>query len=258
MNLKVLLLAGCLTGWLAAPAPAGETVIVEHRLERGQTMASVARQYGVPIEAVVQANPDLVPESLPVGTVIKVPTDGCAPPVPTPPPASEPPPQPLSNELWLEVTLPDGTRAWAPRSALLMGSRNPLDSEGVLDIARRFLGTPYRWGGMTPNGVDCSGYIQEVFELAGYALPRLADDQYNATVPVETADAKAGDLVFFSTYLPGPSHVGIYLGEGRFLHASSSRGVIEARLDEEYFATRYLGLRRIKPWAAPRNSARLP
>jgi hypothetical protein len=255
MNLKVLLLAGCLTGWLAAPARAGDPVIVEHRLERGQTMASVARQYGVPLEAVVKANPELVPESLPVGTLIKVPTDGCAPPAPAAEPTAQ---EPLLSEPWLEVTLPDGSRAWAPRTALLMGSRNPLDSEGVLGIARRFLGTPYRWGGMTPNGVDCSGYVQEVFELAGYALPRLADDQYNATVPVETADAKAGDLVFFSTYLPGPSHVGIYLGEGRFLHASSSRGVIEARLDEEYFATRYLGLRRIKPWASPESSARLP
>lgn len=213
-------------------------------------MAIVARLYGVSIESVVQANPGLVPESLPVGTVIKVPTDGCAPAV-----APSPPAQPLSAEAWLEVTLPDGTRAWAPRAALLMGSRSPLDSEGVLGIARRFVGTPYRWGGMTPNGVDCSGYVQEVFELAGYALPRLADDQYNATLPIETADARAGDLVFFSTYLPGPSHVGIYLGEGRFLHASSSRGVIEARLDDEYFATRYLGLRRIKPWVAPESSA---
>ena len=253
MKLKQFVLAGCLTASLLAPALAGEVVIVEHRLERGQTMAIVARQYGVPVEAVLNANPDLVPERIPVGTVIRIPTDSCAVPQ-----AAVPPPAPPSTDPWLEVTLPDGTRAWAPRTSLLMGSRNPLDCDGVLGIARRFMGTPYRWGGMTPNGVDCSGYVQEVFELAGYVLPRLADDQYNATVSVEIADAKAGDLVFFSTYLPGPSHVGIYLGEGRFLHASSSRGVIEARLDEEYFASRYLGVRRIKPWAAPESSAQHP
>ena len=250
MKLNQLLLSVCMAGVLLAPARAGEsTAIVEHRLERGQTMHSVARLYGVSVEALREANPDLIPECLPVGTLLRVPG-------PTQTPAqSAAPAEPISPEPWLEVTLADGSRAWVPRNALLLGSRRPLDSASVIGIARRFVGTPYQWGGMTPNGVDCSGYVQEVFELAGYVLPRLADEQYAATAAVEVAEARAGDLVFFTTYLPGPSHVGIYLGQGRFLHASSSRGVIEAGLDEEYFAGRCLGIRRIKPWVAPESSA---
>jgi cell wall-associated NlpC family hydrolase len=132
----------------------------------------------------------------------------------------------------------------------------PLEPARVIEVAQRFVGAPYRWGGQTPNGVDCSGYVQQVYDLSGHRLPRLADDQYAQTVPVSTELAQPGDLVFFSTYAPGPSHVGIFLGNGRFLHASSSHGVIEANLSEPYFASRCLGIRRIKDWAAADPAAR--
>lgn len=156
---------------------------------------------------------------------------------------------------WVEVRMADGTRAWAPRAALLGYSRTPQSANTVVATAKRFAGVPYAWGGVTPNGVDCSGFVHQVFLMSGYQIPRMADDQYNACQNISEEQAQPGDLVFFSTYLPGPSHVGIYLGQRRFLHASSSRGVVESTLDESYYKERYLGIRRIAPWANTANSA---
>jgi cell wall-associated NlpC family hydrolase len=150
---------------------------------------------------------------------------------------------------WIEVRLADGSKAWAPRASLMTYSRRQMSPNEVVATGQRFYGAPYVWGGQTPNGVDCSGFVQQVFAMSGYSIPRLADDQYTACQPVGDDIAQPGDLVFFTTYLPGPSHVGIYLGQRKFLHASSSRGVVESSLDEAYYKERYLGIRRIAPWS---------
>jgi cell wall-associated NlpC family hydrolase len=105
--------------------------------------------------------------------------------------------------------------------------------------ALRFLGVPYVYGGTTSAGFDCSGYVQHVFGMLGIHLPRTADAQYYAGRHVR--NLRPGDLVFFQTYEPGPSHVGIYLGHGHFVHASSSHGVMVSSLDDPYWANRYLG-----------------
>jgi cell wall-associated NlpC family hydrolase len=108
--------------------------------------------------------------------------------------------------------------------------------------AMRFIGTPYVFGGTSPNGFDCSGYTQHVFAMLGIPLPRTADAQFYAGRPT-SGGLRAGDLVFFQTYEPGPSHVGIYLGGGRFIH-SSSHGVMVSRLGDSYWSSRYLGAKR--------------
>ncbi len=150
---------------------------------------------------------------------------------------------------WVEVKLADGSKAWAPRASLMTYSKRQMSPNEVVATGQRFYGAPYAWGGQTPNGVDCSGFVQQVFAMSGYSIPRLADDQYAACQPVGDDIAQPGDLVFFTTYLPGPSHVGIYLGQRKFLHASSSRGVVESSLEETYYKERYLGIRRIAPWS---------
>jgi len=109
--------------------------------------------------------------------------------------------------------------------------------------ALKFLGVPYVFGGTSSNGFDCSGYVQHVFAMLGISLPRTADAQFDAGHRI-VGGMKPGDLVFFQTYAAGASHVGIYLGHGRFVHASSSRGVMVSSLSDSYWASRFIGAKR--------------
>lgn len=135
--------------------------------------------------------------------------------------------------------LPDKLSSKGPGET---GNRtNPL-----LSTALSFRGVKYRFGGASPNGFDCSGFVMYVFNQHGRKLPRTADKQFEVGKPIKRKqELKAGDLVFFETYEKGPSHVGIYQGNDQFVHASSSRGVTVSRLSEYYYAKRYLGARRV-------------
>jgi cell wall-associated NlpC family hydrolase len=108
--------------------------------------------------------------------------------------------------------------------------------------ALKFLGVPYVFGGTSTSGFDCSGYVQHVFAMLGVSLPRTADAQYDAGHRI-VGGMRVGDLVFFQTYAPGPSHVGIYLGGGKFVHASS-HGVMVSKLSQSYWAARFIGAKR--------------
>ena len=123
-------------------------------------------------------------------------------------------------------------------------SRTTMIARFLTHAALRFIGVPFVFGGTSTSGFDCSGYVQHVYASAGIKLPRTADAQYYAASPINGAPVR-GDLVFFQTYEPGPSHVGIYLGGGQFVHASSSHGVTVSRLADSYWRARYLGARRV-------------
>jgi cell wall-associated NlpC family hydrolase len=124
-----------------------------------------------------------------------------------------------------------------------IASRTTLIAARLTKSAMRFLGVPYVFGGTTARGFDCSGYVQHVFAMLGIHVPRTADAQYAFGHKVK--EVKPGDLVFFQTYTSGPSHVGIYLGQGRFVHSSSSHGVEVSELHDAYWSARYLGAKRI-------------
>lgn len=115
----------------------------------------------------------------------------------------------------------------------------------ILFTAKKYLGVPYVWGGSSPSGFDCSGFTQYVFDQNGVSLPRTADMQFEVGMPVRSDQLQPGDIVYFSTYEPGPSHDGIYLGDGKFINATSSRGIAIDRMNSSYWAPRYIGARRI-------------
>ncbi|MBI3047870.1 MAG: C40 family peptidase [Acidobacteria bacterium] len=118
---------------------------------------------------------------------------------------------------------------------------------GVIRTALEFLGAPYRNGGSDPSGFDCSGFVQWVFGRHGLALPREVRDQYQVGRDVDLDDVRAGDLLFFETVSRGASHVGIALGNGRFVHAPSSRGVVRVEpYAASYWARRFVGARRVE------------
>lgn len=107
------------------------------------------------------------------------------------------------------------------------------------------LGTKYRTGGTTTNGFDCSGFTMYVFKHLGINLPHQSGSQFTMGTSVSRSDLRAGDLVFFNTSGSGVSHVGIYVGDGKFAHASTSRGVVVSSLSESYYVNRYVGAKRI-------------
>ena len=116
----------------------------------------------------------------------------------------------------------------------------------LLRVAQRMLSVPYRYGGTTLWGLDCSGFVQKTFAFLNLDLPRSAREQYREGAKVAKADLSPGDLVFFRTYAKYPSHVGIYLGDNRFVHASSrDRKVTVESLDTPYYMKRYIGAKRL-------------
>ena len=123
--------------------------------------------------------------------------------------------------------------------------RSGFDGYALAGTALSLRGTPYRNGGADPNGFDCSGFTQFVFSRYGLSLPRAVREQYRVGKSVKPQDLAPGDILFFTTTDPGPSHVAIAIGGDQFVHAPSSTGVVRVEhLGSSYWSPRYLGARR--------------
>ncbi|MFP3867666.1 MAG: C40 family peptidase [Desulfobacteraceae bacterium] len=145
--------------------------------------------------------------------------------------------------------------------------KRPAPEAAINQAIRSYLGAPYRYGGSSPSGVDCSGLVMGVYQQAGIRVPRTAEDQYKGGKEVDTDDLKYGDVVFFNKYCQQqpsyfsasivtdlfsrkksrPCHSGIYIGDGRFVHASSSRGVCISNLKHDTWRRSFIGARRYLP-----------
>ena len=117
----------------------------------------------------------------------------------------------------------------------------------IVEYARLHLGSPYRFGGTSFRyGIDCSAFVLKVYEKFDIDLPRTARGIYKVGQPVHKDELEAADLIFFRTYARFPSHVGIYLGDGKFIHASSkAKRIIVSKLDNAYLNKRYIGAKRL-------------
>ena len=115
----------------------------------------------------------------------------------------------------------------------------------LLQEAESWIGTPYRYAGTTRAGVDCSGFVCTLFSALPHKLPRNSASQATVGQAISLQDAVAGDLVFFNTSGNGVSHVGIYIADNLFIHASTTIGVTINSLAEEYYRKRFVAVRRV-------------
>lgn len=143
----------------------------------------------------------------------------------------------------------------APSAAALNGSGNTgsgnngstAAGQKLVDCAKQYLGVPYVWGGSSPSGFDCSGLVQYVARSCGYTIGRTVTQQWNYGTQVSREEMQPGDIVFFAnTYASGLSHVGIYVGNGNFIHSPSTGDVVKiSSLDSNYYSSHFYGARRL-------------
>lgn len=132
------------------------------------------------------------------------------------------------------------------KSQKVLGSKpNTNFEKKLVSESEEWLGTPYAWGGNTKRGVDCSGFVKQVYEEMGYMLPRTAAQQYEYTDRIKDEERKIGDLVFFKEH-GKISHVGIYIGNDTVIHSASKRGVVKQNITNTYLEKLYAGAGRVK------------
>lgn len=119
-------------------------------------------------------------------------------------------------------------------------------AQAIIDTGKSLIGTPYVWGGTTPSGFDCSGFVQYIFRVNGVNIPRISQSQYAMGTHVSKSELQPGDLVFFfNTNKNVITHVGVYIGNGQFVHASSYYGITIGELESSYYKNRFYGATRI-------------
>jgi NlpC/P60 family len=139
---------------------------------------------------------------------------------------------------------PDSSQTEMPQQPQSVLSHEAESRRGlrVVEIARKHVGTPYRWRGTSPSGFDCSGLVRYVYAQVGVTLPHNAAKQYRYGMPISRDRLQPGDLVFFDRL----RHNGIYVGSGRFIHArQTGKRVSISSLDEDWYAQRWVGARRL-------------
>ncbi len=155
----------------------------------------------------------------------------------------------VEGEVWARVLLVDGRTAYLKHAGVREGG-GPLGVAATVELAKRFVGLPYLWGGVSAYGFDCSGLMQMLGRQRGLSMPRDARPQseWSGSEPVERKDLQPGDLLYFGPQAEKVNHTGMYLGGGEFLHATSRGrpGVQVSRLDENPWKWQFVKARRVK------------
>lgn len=183
---------------------------------------------------------DILPNEIPQAVTVSAPVV----PSPAPTPAAQ---QTETVNIPTPVRTSSKAAATVSRSTVSRQSPAPVSnrSTAVISTAKRYLGVSYVWGGTTPSGFDCSGFTQYVFAQHGISLPRISRDQFNSGAHVSLNNLQPGDLVFFSLDQDKViDHVGIYIGSGQFINASSSKGVTIYSLGS-YWSSHLIGATRV-------------
>ncbi|WP_207952316.1 C40 family peptidase [Paenibacillus turpanensis] len=130
-------------------------------------------------------------------------------------------------------------------ATLFFGTGSALAETPLNSAVNSVMGSPYKWAGTTKEGFDCSGFTMYIFAQFGIELPHQSAGQAKHGTKVEKSELIPGDLVFFNTSGKGISHVGIYVGDGKFAHSATNEGIVIDSMDQSYYAKRYVTARRI-------------
>jgi len=153
------------------------------------------------------------------------------------------------EEGWLKINLADKTTAWIQSSDVVSDPKPQTIPESI-ELAKRFLGLPYLWGGRSSFGYDCSGFTQMLMRARGVNMPRDADQQaaWTGLIAVERKDLQAGDLLFFGSAPDKITHTGMYIGDGQFIHdTTNGHPVVQiSRLDDDPWTHLLVASRRVK------------
>jgi cell wall-associated NlpC family hydrolase len=217
---------------------------IEHVVDKGESLADIAASYRVDLGPIVDFNGLNDPDTLAIGARLIIP--GATGRVIQ---AKAPEPEASQSASSSAPVLASAGSAAPVRQASLVAPLPTLGAggAGIVKNAMAYLGSAYVFGGTSPGGFDCSGFVWYVHKISGIGISRGIWGQLNGGPRITMANLVPGDTVFFAnTYMPGLSHVGIYIGGGRFVHAvDESRGVGISGLGEAYWSSRYIGAARL-------------
>jgi cell wall-associated NlpC family hydrolase len=220
--------ASAAPGVRPAPAAGGTVAAATYKVRKGDNLNAIARRNGLTVKELKRLN-GLKGDALKPGQKLLLAKAAS----PAPPPVIAPSPDPA--KLLREESVPE-----LPEEGIL------ISQETLEEVAYSYLATPYRFGGSGQKGIDCSNFVRSVFRELNIDLPRTAREQYRLGTKVDPEELQSGDLLFFRTYAKYPSHVGIYLGDHKMIHASPrSRRVVITNVDAPYFRSRFIGAKRL-------------